>query len=76
MVTSDLPSLRDFFSEEEVLFVPPGNAKALAKTILSLFKDQITYDKWQKNTKKAAEKNLWSKRGKEMLDQIMEAKSS
>ena len=35
-IAPDLPNLRELFSEDEMLFVEPGNPKALAKTILWL----------------------------------------
>ena len=39
VVTADLPTIREHFSEDEVLFFPPGDARALANTLREVARD-------------------------------------
>ena len=64
MVLSDLPSLRDWVQEEqEGLYVPVGDADALATAIVRLLRDQVLRNRLKENgielVRQRGDKRVW-----------------
>ena len=70
VIASDLPSIRDMVDEEIISFFEPGNAKALAKSIINL---ESNSQKWQNKIAKGftmAKRLTWEFRAKSIMSLI------
>jgi len=67
IVVSDLPSMRAIVSEHEALFVPAGNAVALAQTIQNAIQTRGESEQMAKRALSLVEKFSWSTRASSIL---------
>jgi glycosyltransferase involved in cell wall biosynthesis len=62
IVASDIPSIREIASEEEVVFFRPDDASDLAAKISMILSDYNSYLQMAQGTKKAAHRYSWNSR--------------
>ncbi len=70
VVASDLPAVRDFLTEAEGVFVPPGDPDRLARAVSLICSDRTAYRERSQCCLKKAGESLWKIRAGEMLQHI------
>ncbi|AEF95800.1 glycosyl transferase group 1 [Methanotorris igneus Kol 5] len=68
IIASDLPSIREIVSEEEVLFFRPDNEKDLAEKIEYLLNNKDLIEKLAKNAFEKVKNYTWEKRAKRIVE--------
>ena len=67
IIASDLPSIREILGPENALFVPPGDARALAEAIQKLANDDTSRAKLAKRSCELALRYTWRARAELVL---------
>ncbi|AEF95798.1 glycosyltransferase family 4 protein [Methanotorris igneus] len=68
IIASDLPSIREIVSEEEVLFFKPDNEKDLAEKIEYLLNNKDLIEKLAKNAFEKVKNYTWEERAKRIIE--------
>ncbi|MFB6245127.1 MAG: glycosyltransferase family 4 protein [Candidatus Nanohaloarchaea archaeon] len=71
VAVSDLPSIRQNFSEEELFFFKPDNPRELADTVEYVKENGEEAEERAKNARKRAEGYTWKDRASEILDGLV-----
>ncbi len=66
-IVSDLPTMREYFNKDCVMYFEPGNPKDLAKKILYLYNHPEKRKELVKNSSKVYEKYRWSNMRKKYI---------
>jgi len=72
IIASDLPSIREVVSEDDVLFFKPDNEKDLALKIEELINDNRMQNKLVNNAFEKVKEYTWEKRAKEIISKFLE----
>jgi len=70
IIASDLPSIREIVSDNDVLFVPPADASALARAVSTLSSDTSLRAKLAERSKALAPSYTWDTRARRILDAL------
>lgn len=66
IIVSDLPSLREVVTENEVFFFEPDHPQNLVRVILTILSEPNLYLQRGSNARNIAEKYTWNKRGEQI----------
>jgi glycosyltransferase involved in cell wall biosynthesis len=72
IIASDLPSIGEVVSEDDVLFFKPDNEKDLALKIEELINDNRMQNKLVNNAFEKVKEYTWEKRAKEIISKCLE----
>ena len=70
IVCADLPPLHDIVSEQDVLFVPPGNAKKLVQAMANVIADPEGALKRVEHARQLVKRHTWKKRMERILSRV------
>ncbi|MBU6214868.1 glycosyltransferase [Patescibacteria group bacterium] len=72
IVSSDLPTIRSVLSDDTAVFVPPGDASALARAVADLLADPLRGERLAARAKETAARYAWDARSGRVLQFIRE----